>query len=153
MFTVVLSVVTSCSPMFWYGVMSGVAASPYNSGSYYGSSSNSSWGSSSNQPWNTPTDVNKFAENQRNMTPSWNGSGGVFYGGGSAPSGTTVQSNSNIGSSSSTQGHNSSGKRDCHLCHGTGQCPSCNGSGVIYSFYGDKLDCPNCTNGKCKNCQ
>lgn len=88
-----------------------------------------------------------------NPVPAYTPHPPINNGSGSAPSGTTVQSNSNVGSSSSTQGHNSSGKRDCHLCHGTGQCPSCNGSGVIYSFYGDKLDCPNCTNGKCKNCQ
>lgn len=151
--TLGIILLSSCSPLFWQAFMpmSSSSASYYNS-SYYGSASGSSWGSY--QPWNTPTDVNKFAENQRNMTPSFNSNGSVYYSGSVSQTGTTASIGSSTSSTStSTLGSSGNRKKDCHMCHGTGQCSSCNGSGVIYSFYGDKMDCPNCTNGKCKNCQ
>ena len=114
----------------------------------------SQWGSPSNQPWNTPTDVAKFAKNQQEMAVQ-QGLAAINNGTVVVQQNAPVQTNSNQSSSSSTQVQNSSSsrKKDCHLCYGTGQCRSCNGSGFIYSFYGDKLDCPNCVNGKCRNCQ
>lgn len=58
---------------------------------------------------------------------------------------------------SSTQGtnhnHNNQKPKDCHMCYGLKDCQTCNGKGWFYSqFSTDKLDCPNCTDGKCSAC-
>lgn len=43
-------------------------------------------------------------------------------------------------------------QEDCHMCRGLKYCWTCGGTGHIYGMTGDKLDCPNCTNGECSHC-
>ena len=43
-------------------------------------------------------------------------------------------------------------QEDCHMCRGLKNCWTCGGKGHIYGMTGDKLDCPNCTNGECSHC-
>lgn len=64
--------------------------------------------------------------------------------------GTTVESNT--GNSSYTN-MGSSYEKTCHLCHGTKKCWTCGGNGnYINPLTGDRVACPNCTDGWCSKC-
>lgn len=68
--------------------------------------------------------------------------------------------NVNNGNTSSSGGYSSSSgnsgtssSKTCSLCHGIKKCWTCNGKRTfLNSLTGDRVACPNCTDGLCRKC-
>lgn len=70
----------------------------------------------------------------------------------SAQSSSSTTQESSISSSPQKKWRTITYQEDCHMCRGLKYCSSCGGTGHIYGFTGNKLDCPNCSNGECSHC-
>ena len=70
----------------------------------------------------------------------------------SAQNSSSTTQESSISSSPQKKWRTITYQEDCHMCRGLKYCSSCGGTGHIYGFTGNKLDCPNCSNGECSHC-
>lgn len=70
----------------------------------------------------------------------------------SAQNSSSTTQESSISSSPQKKWRTITYQEDCHMCRGLKSCSSCGGTGHIYGFTGNKLDCPNCSNGECSHC-